>query len=111
MSYDDTAKQLRELLQDKDNAVVALSGAWGTGKTVLWQSIEKQLTQERRWHATPLYIPLFGVRSVEEVQSQIIQAALLSNDPNVRETLKSSYSLITNAAGLLGFGWAKNVIE
>jgi len=45
--------KLNQLLFDRENRVIALTGKWGTGKTYLWETVNKG-----RFHklsATPLY--------------------------------------------------------
>lgn len=41
MSLEATSRQLTALLHDKDVKVVALSGRWGTGKSYMWQQVQK----------------------------------------------------------------------
>jgi len=106
--------QLRELLEDPSNSVIALSGSWGTGKTYLWRQLESELKKASGpagQSNTSIYVSLFGLRNVDDLQTQIIQAAFLSDDPKIRDTLKGSYSILGSSLKALGFGWTQQIIE
>lgn len=40
MSLKSTKEQLAQLLMEKDNKVIALSGKWGTGKSYMWDQVK-----------------------------------------------------------------------
>lgn len=67
-----TKDNLIELLADKDNRVIALSGKWGTGKSHLWEEVRKESKDKPIEGA--FYISLFGLSDL----SQIMQRLMLS---------------------------------
>lgn len=49
-------------------AVVSISGAWGSGKTFWWKDYSAQKSRH-------LYVSLFGLNSIEELENRVIGAA------------------------------------
>lgn len=74
MSIDKTKAQLKKLLAQPDNDVIALSGRWGTGKTHLWDELRKESTDEKVKNA--LYVSLFGLSSIDQVKRKLIERAI-----------------------------------
>lgn len=69
-TYDRLANSLKEVLKEHDFKVIVLSGKWGTGKTYLWKQLESE--QFANADRPPLYVSLFGVRSVRDFKFEII---------------------------------------
>jgi hypothetical protein len=99
--------QLQELLSDPDNSVVALSGDWGTGKTHLWSEVAKDFRDGTK----PLYVSLFGSRSTQDLQVQIVQAASSISDPRITEALSGTKKFVGAVLQKVGYGWASGVVE
>jgi len=59
-----------EVLKEPDFKVIVLSGKWGTGKTYLWKQIQGELFANA--DRPPLYVSLFGIRSVRDFKFEII---------------------------------------
>ena len=74
MSLKSTKKQLINLLKDKDNKVLALSGKWGTGKTYMWDEVRK--ASEDVTDKNALYVSLFGLTTIDQVKIKLIKAQL-----------------------------------
>ncbi len=74
MSIEKTKKQLVELLADSDNRVIALSGRWGTGKTHLWDEVQKEAKDDKVKKA--LYVSLFGLSTMDQVTRKLMEGAL-----------------------------------
>lgn len=74
MSLEKTKKQLVERLADSDNRVIALSGRWGTGKTHLWDEIQKEAKDDKVKKA--LYVSLFGLSTMDQVKRKLMEGAL-----------------------------------
>lgn len=66
-------KTLIALLGDKDNKVIALTGAWGTGKTYLWQKVQNELFGQIKDSEKPIYVSLFGAKAIVELKLRIFQ--------------------------------------
>ncbi|MES2187908.1 MAG: hypothetical protein V4505_25380 [Pseudomonadota bacterium] len=67
-------KNLAELVADKDNRVVALSGAWGTGKTHLWREVRDASPDPKVKGA--FYVSLFGIKDIAQFKLRLMQSAL-----------------------------------
>ncbi|MGF6809565.1 hypothetical protein OKW30_004691 [Paraburkholderia sp. Clong3] len=89
MSPDGVKNSIFELVTDSNNAVVAMSGKWGTGKTWLWRSIKKDV--EDKIGRPTLYVSLFGIRSADEMKLRLLADAALHGDESKlkRETIKT----------------------
>jgi Cdc6-like AAA superfamily ATPase len=74
LSLEKTKKQLVERLADADNSVIALSGRWGSGKTHLWDDVQKEAKDERVKKA--LYVSLFGLSTMDQVKRKLLEGAL-----------------------------------
>lgn len=80
MSLKSTKEQLTQLLADKDNKVIALSGKWGTGKSYMWDQVKKSSTDETVSGA--LYVSLFGLSGMDQVKMKLIQSAVPAIEAN-----------------------------
>lgn len=104
MTLEACKRNFVELLADKENRVVALSGKWGTGKSHLWDDVrkeaknradekaEKKSDEVKAVGAVPkdekdvddtdekignaIYISLFGLSSIPEVKKRVAQGVL-----------------------------------
>lgn len=74
MSQKKTKEQLIRLLGEADNKVLALSGKWGTGKTRLWEEIQKESDDDQIKQA--LYVSLFGLSNTDQVKRKLIETAI-----------------------------------
>lgn len=63
MSIQLTKSHFEDVLKDRDNNVIALSGRWGTGKSHLWDEIQKSSHDDSVKGA--IYISLFGLASMD----------------------------------------------
>lgn len=105
------AKQtLLDALADETHSVIALTGKWGTGKSYLWKDVAQQIQEKSDRASTafaekigketpPIYVSLFGVRSVNELKLRIVQAAAIKGGARYKEFASGTGSLIK---GLLG---------
>ncbi|MCF8828024.1 P-loop NTPase fold protein [Xanthomonas campestris] len=73
MSIDACKVALVDLLNNEELKVIALSGAWGTGKTELWKTIQRESTSAQITHAATA--SLFGVRNMNSLKMSAIQSA------------------------------------
>jgi hypothetical protein len=81
-------RNLIELLGEADNRVIALTGKWGTGKTYLWGVVEKKLTGIGPDSKQPIYVSLFGAKTINELKLRILQNAYLKDRPAVQKLIK-----------------------
>lgn len=81
------------LLQDEDHKVVALTGKWGTGKTYLWRSIANEL-HAKVGGGEPIYVSLFGAKTVDALKIRILQNAYLKNAPAVKKAIDDGSGII-----------------
>lgn len=74
MSITQAKEQLISLVGDRELKVVALSGAWGTGKTHLWKEICNE-SQDAAIRGAR-YVSLFGVKDINQLKLKVVQSAL-----------------------------------
>lgn len=77
MTLEHTKAQLTKLISQPDLKVIALSGAWGTGKTHLWNEIRRESANTTI--SASRYVSLFGVRDIGQLKLKIVQSML----PNI----------------------------
>jgi hypothetical protein len=90
-TFDRVRSNIIKLLQDMDYKVIALTGKWGTGKTFLWESISDQVFKET--NKKPIFVTLFGARSVNDLKLRIIQNAYLNDESNLKKVIKAGSTL------------------
>lgn len=78
MSVEIVKRELLQFIQSEKRNVLALKGAWGTGKTHCWNKVleENKSSISLKKYA---YVSLFGVNSLEELKSQIFQNLISPN--------------------------------
>ena len=84
--FSQVKESLVALLKDADYKVITLKGKWGTGKTYLWHSVRKDLS-ENHSKMVPIYVSLFGAKSINELKLRILQNAYLKDTANVKKIL------------------------
>ncbi len=109
MSVSSVQFVIREFLASSKAEVLCISGNWGTGKTHNWKTIAK--AQRGLTGGVALnnyaYVSLFGVNSITELKSQILQntvtRAQIGDVPSM-ETAGNVVSTVENATkkGFLG---------
>lgn len=67
-------EQLKTLLLDPDNKVIALTGKWGTGKSHLWGEVKTEIGEEKIGSA--VYVSLFGVSDMRQLMLKLMQAVV-----------------------------------
>ncbi|WP_205854368.1 P-loop NTPase fold protein [Escherichia coli] len=98
MSLKSTKEQLKQLLTEKDNKVIALSGKWGTGKSYMWQQVKNSSADETVKGA--LYASLFGLSGIEQVKTKLIQSMVPAIKANpklwegAKQTVKSGVKVL-----------------
>ncbi|EOI3502830.1 P-loop NTPase fold protein [Cronobacter dublinensis] len=92
MSLESTKKQLEQLLIDKDNKVISLSGKWGTGKSFMWDQVKTSSADETIKGA--LYASLFGLSGMDQVKMKLLQSAVpaIEANPGFWESAKQTVS-------------------
>jgi hypothetical protein len=66
MTLKTTKDHLVQLLEDKDNKVIALSGKWGTGKSHLWGEVKTASADEGVKGA--LCVSLCGLSDMSQIE-------------------------------------------
>lgn len=79
-TYQRVKNTLIELLNDESQKVIALKGKWGTGKTYLWRQVAAELFPINTKTPQPIYVSLFGVRSISELKLRIYQNSYNKNN-------------------------------
>lgn len=97
MSINEVRHKLTALIKEPTSAkVIVLSGLWGTGKTYLWREVREGIKDK---DFNPLYLSLFGTRTVDELKLKILEAAFDKNDARYKEYLKGGFTLMTSLFG------------
>ncbi|MBX9297176.1 KAP family NTPase [Chromobacterium vaccinii] len=74
MTLKHTKEQLTKLVCNPELKVIAFSGAWGTGKTHLWEEIRRESTDSVI--KASRYVSLFGVRDINQLKLKVVQSML-----------------------------------
>lgn len=72
MSLANTKTNFEQLIADKNNAVIALTGKWGSGKSHLWTEVQRNSNDDGVKKS--LYISLFGVKDILQLKIKILQS-------------------------------------
>lgn len=109
MSSSSVQSAIREFLASNRPEVLCIRGHWGTGKTYNWKSIARAQRSVSGGVAlsTYAYVSLFGVNSITELKSQILQNTVARGqigDVPSMETAGKMLSTLETATkrGLLG---------
>lgn len=92
-TYTRVKNSLIALLHDQDNKVIALTGRWGTGKTYLWQGVSSDLRGKDVSGKPPIYVSLFGVKTINDLKLRILQNAYSKDAHAAMEIFKESGGL------------------
>jgi hypothetical protein len=84
MALEIIKSNFEQLINDKNNSVIALSGKWGTGKSHLWNRFKEESTEKSIKNS--LYVSLFGVKDIAQLKVKIIQSA--AGDSNTSNIVK-----------------------
>lgn len=117
MSVENVRTQIERFLKSPNPEVLCIRGHWGTGKTYVWQTAAKALREGKEKVALDqyAYVSLFGVNSISQLRSQILQNTLPRaqiGDLVTSETVKSKLNAaegtikrgFLSAIGLAGDG-------
>lgn len=92
MSLQTTKEHFIQLLADKDNKVIALTGKWGTGKSHLWREVKEASDDERVKGA--VYVSLFGLSTIDQMKKKLIEMVIpgAESNPGLWESAKQAVS-------------------
>ena len=93
-TYTRVKSSLIALLQDQDNKVIALTGRWGTGKTYLWRSVADEMFGKTETSKQPIYVSLFGVKTITDLKLRILQNAYSKNAQAVKGVLNAGGGIL-----------------
>ncbi len=71
-------------LNDGIHDVIVLKGKWGTGKSYLWDKIEKDSSIR---DTKPIYVSLFGAKNINELKIKILQSAWLKDKKTTQKVI------------------------
>lgn len=90
-------ESLLALLHDKDHKVIALTGKWGTGKTFLWESVATDQFGKCKASEQPIYVSLFGVRTINDLKLRILQNTYLKDASAIQKLMKTGGGILAEA--------------
>lgn len=82
------------LNKEKTQYAILVNGTWGSGKTFFWKSEIEKLV--RNISLKPIYISLNGLKSIEQLQQQLMIKLLPLISKAENKTLKNALTLIGN---------------
>jgi hypothetical protein len=79
MSVQNVRSAIERFLASNKEEVLCIRGAWGTGKTYNWKTITRELRDKPGAIALNdyAYVSLFGLNSIAEVKTQILQSMVV----------------------------------
>ena len=97
MTIKQSKTQLISLINNADIKVFALVGAWGTGKTHLWNEIRKESQDPTVEGAR--YVSLFGLKDINQLKLKVVQSALPvgGDSSSLTEGLMKTWKLSVDA--------------
>ncbi len=96
-TFNRVRESLIALLQDQDHKVIALTGKWGTGKTYLWQSVATDQFGKKKASEQPIYVSLFGVRTINDLKLRILQNTYLKDASTVQQLINTGGGILAGA--------------
>lgn len=96
---------LKNFATEETNSSIVLKGAWGTGKTFLWEQIvnsEGKRFKNRNYS----YVSLFGISTLKDLKRALFENKVFRENANAKpsaETLKESFQDL----GVRTTGWLK----
>lgn len=94
--YISTKKALVEALRDIDIKVAALTGAWGTGKTYLWNDAKSEIDADLPVHKKSVYISIFGVKTINELKGRIGQNIYFDVSSKYKNPVRETGKILSN---------------
>jgi len=85
------------LLQNQDHKVISLKGKWGTGKTFLWRSVEIDLFGNKKVSESPIYVSMFGAKSINDLKLRIMQNTYLKDASTFKKVLNTGGNILAGA--------------
>jgi len=104
-SYVRVEKKLEKLVAHDSYDVIALTGAWGVGKTYLWNKLKNSSSKEKV--KSSICVSLFGAKSIDEIKLRILRNAYLSNAKETRKLINAGIDIADGLAKKL-FGYSVN---
>jgi len=99
-SYVEIQQALRSLILSKSAPVIALSGAWGTGKSHLWREIDESIrAKDSAWLFRRIGVSLFGVGTIEELKWKLLQNIAQQDESATKRTIKQLVGAASHLAG------------
>lgn len=81
-TFEQIEGDLINAINDEHSKVIALTGKWGTGKTFLWKKVRIKMESDFNNLKKPIYISIFGAKSINELKLRIMQNIYLDDvDP------------------------------
>lgn len=108
-SYSVVFQQLQDAQNVDRYRVMALTGAWGTGKTYLWRELQKGLVADSSKPNKPISVSSFGAQNVDELRFRILEQAISKGEPGLKETLTKLVHRITPT--LIAAHWSGRFID
>ena len=105
--------QIEKFLVNDAPEVMAIKGAWGTGKTYSWRKfLEESKAQKKITLGKYSYVSLFGINSLNELKQAIFECVisreLIGTEPSI-ETFKANMTAVSSSLGRKALDFLSNV--
>lgn len=109
MSLNKVQAALEDFAMTSDDKAIIFKGAWGTGKTFLWDMVVKQKKQ-KFIRSKYSYVSLFGINSLAELKRSIFESSVDKNFADESPSLKSLTSNLTALKSSMS-SWFRKIIR
>ncbi|WP_430816158.1 P-loop NTPase fold protein [Carboxylicivirga sp. RSCT41] len=97
-------KMVEEYISIKTNYAIILSGSYGVGKTHFFEKhithlVEQMPVSEGNAMYKPIHVSLFGLKDIEELQTQILYRQFESQDRNVSALMGVGRAVVKKVIG------------
>ncbi|NTE89267.1 hypothetical protein [Agrobacterium rubi] len=111
MSIQNVRAAIERFLASDKEEVLCIRGAWGTGKTYNWKTITRDLRDKPNAIALNeyAYVSLFGLNSIAEVKTQILQSMVVKAQIGDTPDLTTFSNVLSTAESGIKKGIIKSV--
>lgn len=97
MSIEKVSTEVKRFLADSEPEVLAIKGKWGVGKTYQWNELVKE-SRNKKSLKLYSYVSLFGINSLEKLETEIAISQLDVNQKS-KNVLDKSSDLVKHVMG------------
>ncbi|MFJ7308825.1 P-loop NTPase fold protein [Peribacillus frigoritolerans] len=105
---------LNYVKKENTNYAILLNGRWGSGKTFFWENVLRHRIEEidgknSRKKLNALYVSLYGVSSLDEINKKLVLDNLIRNNEAIQKFGESKWGGRLTEMAKLAIGTVKNL--